>query len=115
MSKIHPNGTLQFRDVCNFDVFLKVQSVDEDTHAALQFGRTFLTPSCSSPEDHVFLSDVLTLIAYEDPDKSPCGHLLGIDYRRDLAEELNNAILESQNKRPKPPLEAIYKQTVSQK
>eukprot|EP00210_Caulerpa_lentillifera_P006479 g6191.t1 len=91
-----------------------IQSVDEDTHAALQFGRTFLTPSCSSSEDQAFLSEVLTLIAYDDPDTSPCGYLLGIDYRRDLAEELNNAIVESQRKRPKPPLEAIYKQMVRQ-
>jgi len=87
-----------------------VQNPDEDSHSALQFGRTFLTPSCSSPEDHAFLSEVLTLIAYESPEQSPCGHLLKLDYKRELAEELNSAILENQGRKAKPPLETIYKQ-----
>ncbi|GMH45879.1 hypothetical protein BSKO_13842 [Bryopsis sp. KO-2023] len=89
-----------------------LQGGEEDAHNALQFGRTFLTPSCATPEDQVFLSEVLTLIAYDDPAHSPCGHLLKPEYRRELADELNSAILEQQGRSKRSSLETLYEQLI---
>ncbi len=35
----------------------------------------------------------MTLLAYEEPDKSPRFHLLGLEFRQKVAESLNRAIL----------------------
>ena len=35
----------------------------------------------------------MALLAYEEPDKSPMFHLLGLEHRQKIAESLNRAIL----------------------
>lgn len=35
----------------------------------------------------------MALLAYEEPDKSPMFHLLSLDYRQQVADSLNRAIL----------------------
>lgn len=35
----------------------------------------------------------MALLAYEEPDKSPMFHLLGLEYRQQVADNLNRAIL----------------------
>ncbi|CAD7702636.1 unnamed protein product, partial [Ostreobium quekettii] len=90
-----------------------LQGGEDETHAALQFGRTILTPSCSKKDDQAFLSEVLTLIAYEDPNQSPFGHLLKPEYRRELADELNSAILTQQGRSKRSSLETVHNQMMA--
>ena len=44
--------------------------------AALDYGRTHLVPALSCAADEELLADVLSLLAYQDPLDSPCGHLM---------------------------------------
>jgi glucose-induced degradation protein 8 len=37
--------------------------------------------------------DVMALMAYEDPEKSPMFHLLSLEYCQSIADGLNQAIL----------------------
>lgn len=37
--------------------------------------------------------DFMALLAYEEPETSPMFHLLGLEYRQHVAENLNRAIL----------------------
>lgn len=39
------------------------------------------------------LQDFMSLLAYEEPEKSPMFHLSSLEYRQRVAENLNNAIL----------------------
>jgi len=41
----------------------------------------------------LLMQDFMALLAYEEPDKSPMFHLLGLEYRQKIAESLNRAIL----------------------
>lgn len=41
----------------------------------------------------LFFQDFLALLAYEEPEKSPMFHLLSMDYRQQVADSLNRAIL----------------------
>lgn len=43
---------------------------------ALQFGRAQLGPAATTLEDEELLSDAVSLLAYGDPEASPCGALL---------------------------------------
>jgi hypothetical protein len=62
--------------------------------AALAYGRAELGPGSKSPDEEELLSDALSLLAYADPAASPCGHLLRVGQRLQLAEELNGALLQ---------------------
>lgn len=44
------------------------------------------------------LESAMALLLFEDPWKSPLEHLLGTSYRKETADELNNAILSSETK-----------------
>ena len=35
----------------------------------------------------------MALLAYEEPEKSPMFHLLSVEYKQDVADKLNRAIL----------------------
>lgn len=41
----------------------------------------------------LLLQDIMALLAYEEPEKSPMFHLLGLEYRQHVADNLNRAIL----------------------
>jgi len=41
----------------------------------------------------LLLQDFMALLAYEEPEKSPVFHLLGLEYRQHVADKLNRAIL----------------------
>jgi hypothetical protein len=62
--------------------------------AALAYGRAELRPWSKCDQDEELLADAMTLLAYDDPAASPCGHLLRESYRADLAEDLNGALLK---------------------
>lgn len=40
-----------------------------------------------------FLQDFMALLAYQEPEKSPVFHLLSPEYRQQVADRLNRAIL----------------------
>lgn len=42
----------------NLCFVLQLQGGEEDAYNALQFGRGFLKPCCTMPEDEAFLSEV---------------------------------------------------------
>lgn len=42
---------------------------------------------------HLLLQDFMALLAYEEPEKSPMFHLLSLEYRQQVADSLNRAIL----------------------
>ncbi|GAX74886.1 hypothetical protein CEUSTIGMA_g2332.t1 [Chlamydomonas eustigma] len=87
--------------------------VPAGTDAALAFGRTVLAPHRpKGPAEEELLSDALSLLAYEDPETSPCGHLMGQATRDTLAEALNSAILKYRGLPAVSPLERIYQQAV---
>ncbi|EXC25026.1 Protein C20orf11-like protein [Morus notabilis] len=60
---------------------------------ALEFAQTKLTPFGKMDKYVSKLEDFLALLAYEEPEKSPMFHLLSMDYRQQVADSLNRAIL----------------------
>ncbi|CAM0138250.1 unnamed protein product [Umbelopsis sp. WA50703] len=63
------------------------------------------------PEVQKALVETFSLIAYRDPFKSPVAHVLEDQRVDDLVNELNSAILVSQNRPAMPQLERMYKQS----
>lgn len=57
------------------------------------------------------LEDFMALLAYEEPEKSPMFHLLSPDYRQQVADGLNRAILGSLNLPSYSSLERLIQQT----
>ncbi|CAH9099968.1 unnamed protein product [Cuscuta europaea] len=66
---------------------------------ALEFAQTNMAPFGKIHTYVEKLEDFIALLAYEEPDKSPMFHLLGLEYRQHVADSLNRAIL-SHEKRP---------------
>ncbi|KAK9947009.1 hypothetical protein M0R45_012446 [Rubus argutus] len=64
---------------------------------ALEFARTNLTPFGKVKKYEEKLEDIMALLAYEEPEKSPMFHLLSKDYRQQVADSLNRAILAHSN------------------
>ncbi|XP_038715190.1 glucose-induced degradation protein 8 homolog isoform X1 [Tripterygium wilfordii] len=60
---------------------------------ALEFAQTKLTPFGKVQKYVEKLEDFMALLAYEDPEKSPMFHLLSLEYRLRVADNLNRAIL----------------------
>ncbi|KAL2892778.1 Glucose-induced degradation protein 8-like protein [Bienertia sinuspersici] len=60
---------------------------------ALEFAQKKLTPFGKEPKYVEKLEDFVALLAYEEPEKSPMFHLLSLDYRQDVTDKLNRAIL----------------------
>jgi hypothetical protein len=61
---------------------------------ALEFAQTKLTPFGKVQKYVEKLEDFMALLAYEEPEKSPMFHLLGLEYRQQVVDSLNRAILE---------------------
>ncbi|KAF7092310.1 hypothetical protein CFC21_094807 [Triticum aestivum] len=64
---------------------------------ALEFGQKKLTPFGKVSKYVEKLEDFMALLAYEEPEKSPMFHLLALEYRQNVADSLNRAILAHAN------------------
>ncbi|CAK9178472.1 unnamed protein product [Ilex paraguariensis] len=60
---------------------------------ALEFAQIKLTPFGKEQKYVEKLEDFMALLAYEEPEKSPVFHLLSLEYRQHVADNLNRAIL----------------------
>ncbi|CAK7346299.1 unnamed protein product [Dovyalis caffra] len=73
--------------------FVELVSAKKCTEA-LEFAQNKLTPFGKEQKYVEKLEDFMALLAYEEPEKSPMFHLLGLEYRQRVADKLNQAILE---------------------
>ncbi|KAL6207513.1 hypothetical protein ACLB2K_018471 [Fragaria x ananassa] len=80
---------------------------------ALEFAQTNLTPFGKVEKYVAKLEDFMALLAYEDPDKSPMFHLLSKDYRQQVADSLNRAILAHSNLPSYTAMERLIQQTTA--
>ncbi|KAM3358189.1 hypothetical protein P3S68_021120 [Capsicum galapagoense] len=60
---------------------------------ALKFAQAKLTPIGKVQKYVKKLEDFMALLAYNEPEKSPMFHLLSLEYREQVADSLNRAIL----------------------
>ena len=84
----------------------------KDDKGAVVFGRSTLSTASKTSADHELLQDALSLIAYDEPQSSPQGYLLGDSYKMDLAATVNAAILKQKGRWPESRLERLLKQLV---
>ena len=72
------------------------------TNEALAYGQQLYEDYRDDPRDEVrrILADAFSLLAYSDPRRSVMGHLLEESGRREVAEELNSAILGTSPPQP---------------
>ncbi|KAG2698490.1 hypothetical protein I3843_07G153100 [Carya illinoinensis] len=78
---------------------------------ALEFAMSKLTPFGKVQKYIEKLEDFMALLAYEEPDKSPMFHLLSLDYRQQVADSLNRAILAHMNLPSYTAMERLIQQT----
>ncbi|TKY45850.1 Glucose-induced degradation protein 8-like [Spatholobus suberectus] len=64
---------------------------------ALEFAQTKLSPFGKEQKYMEKLEDFMALLAYKEPEKSPMFHLLSLEYRQQVADSLNRAILAHLN------------------
>jgi len=85
---------------------IREKNVDE----ALAFAQSVMSEL--GTENTVYLEELektMALLAYEDPDSSPFGHLLNPSQRHMVASEVNAAILETQHQETMPKLAGVVK------
>lgn len=78
---------------------------------ALEFAQTKLRPFGMVQKYVEKLEDFMALLAYEEPEKSPMFHLLSLDYRQQVADSLNRAILANANLPSYSAMERLVQQT----
>lgn len=78
---------------------------------ALEFAQTKLRPFGMVQKYVEKLEDFMALLAYEEPEKSPMFHLLSLDYRQQVADSLNRAILANANLPSYSAMERLIQQT----
>ncbi|XAR61704.1 hypothetical protein NMG60_11016202 [Bertholletia excelsa] len=78
---------------------------------ALEFAQTKLTPFGQVQKYVEKLEDFMALLAYEEPEKSPMFHLLSLDYRQQVVDSLNRAILANANLPSYSTMEKLIQQT----
>ncbi|KAL5713364.1 hypothetical protein ACHQM5_015448 [Ranunculus cassubicifolius] len=78
---------------------------------ALEFAQNKLTPFGKVHKYVEKLEDFMALLAYEEPEKSPMFHLLSSEYRQNVAESLNRAILAHANLPSYSAMERLIQQT----
>lgn len=78
---------------------------------ALEFAMNKLTPFGKVQKYIEKLEDFMALLAYEEPDKSPMFHLLSLEYRQQVADSLNRAILEHMKMPSYTAIERLIQQT----
>ncbi|WOL08892.1 glucose-induced degradation protein [Canna indica] len=91
----------------HFIDLIRSQKINE----ALEFGQTKLTPFGDVHKYVEKLEDFVTLLAYEEPEKSPIFHLLSPEYRENVADNLNRAILAHGNLPGYSSMERLIQQT----
>ncbi|KAE9586738.1 putative transcription factor interactor and regulator LisH family [Lupinus albus] len=64
---------------------------------ALEFAQIKLSPFGKEQKYMEKLQDFMALLAYNEPEKSPVFHLLSLEYRQQVADSLNRAILAHLN------------------
>ncbi|XP_040384223.1 glucose-induced degradation protein 8 homolog [Oryza brachyantha] len=77
---------------------------------ALEFGQKRLTPFGKVPKYVEKLEDFMALLAYEEPEKSPMFHLLSPEYRQNVADSLNRAVLAHAKRPAYSSLERVIQQ-----
>ncbi|KAK7243253.1 hypothetical protein RIF29_38045 [Crotalaria pallida] len=60
---------------------------------ALEYAQTKLSPFGKEQTYMQKLEDFMALLAYPEPEKSPVFHLLSLEYRQQVADSLNRAVL----------------------
>ena len=85
----------------------------KDDKDAVIFGRSTLSTASKTSADHELLQDALSLIAYDQPQSSPQGYLLGESHRLDMAASVNAAILHQKGRWSESKMERLLKQLVS--
>ncbi|KAF2895915.1 hypothetical protein ILUMI_10251 [Ignelater luminosus] len=121
----YQNGNSHSNNMCSNDCF-EEEEEDEDmdvdlalrksckpaVERILEFGRELYSMNQrlkldqgSSDHNEKMLEDAFSLLAYSNPWASPVGWQLDHAQRESVCASLNSAILESQNKPRKPPLE----------
>eukprot|EP00262_Sarcandra_glabra_P005350 TRINITY_DN16834_c0_g2_i1.p1 TRINITY_DN16834_c0_g2~~TRINITY_DN16834_c0_g2_i1.p1 ORF type:complete len:217 (+),score=39.32 TRINITY_DN16834_c0_g2_i1:222-872(+) len=78
---------------------------------ALEFAQNKLAPFGKVDECVAKLEDFMALLAYEEPEKAPGFRLLGMDYRQQVADCLNRAILAHANLPSYSSMERLVQQT----
>lgn len=78
---------------------------------ALEFAQTKLTPFGKVQKYVEKLEDFMALLAYEEPEKSPMFHLLSLEYRQQVVDNLNRAILAHANSPSYTAMERLIQQT----
>ncbi|XP_072952237.1 uncharacterized protein [Typha angustifolia] len=78
---------------------------------ALEFGQKRLTSFGKVQKYVEKLEDFMALLAYEEPERSPMFHLLSPEYRQNVADSLNRAILAHANLPPYSSMERLIQQT----
>ncbi|KAJ0244968.1 Uncharacterized protein HA466_0184780 [Hirschfeldia incana] len=77
---------------------------------ALEFAQTKLAPFGNVQKYVEKLQDIMALLAYEEPEKSPMFHLVSSEYRQQVADHLNRALLEHGNHPSYTPMERLLQQ-----
>lgn len=101
------NKDLHFDLLCLHFVELICDCKGEE---ALEFAKTSLAPFGNFQKYVGKLEDVIALLAYEDPEKSPMFYLLSSEYRQQVADDLNRTILEHANHPSYTPMERLLQQ-----
>ncbi|XP_050159422.1 uncharacterized protein LOC126632930 [Malus sylvestris] len=78
---------------------------------ALEFAQNKLAPFGKVDKYVTKLEDLMALLAYDEPEKSPVFHLLSLDHRQEVADSLNQAILGHSNLPDYSALERLIQQT----
>ncbi|KIZ01764.1 hypothetical protein MNEG_6194 [Monoraphidium neglectum] len=90
--------------------FLELVRARAPPQSILEYGRAQLAPAAAGPEDEELLSDAVSLLAYAEPEASPCGTLLLPGARAELGDRLNGALLAARGRPLAPALERLYRQ-----
>eukprot|EP00252_Welwitschia_mirabilis_P018038 TRINITY_DN40208_c0_g1_i1.p1 TRINITY_DN40208_c0_g1~~TRINITY_DN40208_c0_g1_i1.p1 ORF type:complete len:216 (+),score=31.13 TRINITY_DN40208_c0_g1_i1:294-941(+) len=77
---------------------------------ALEFAQNELSQFGRQDKYREKLADCMTLLVYEDPEKSPMFYFLSPDYRQGIADSLNRAILANANLPSYTSIERIIQQ-----
>ncbi|KAJ9166038.1 hypothetical protein P3X46_020839 [Hevea brasiliensis] len=91
--------------------FIELVCTRKCSTEALEFAQSKLTPFGKVQKYVEKLEDFMALLAYEEPEKSPMFHLLSLDYRQQVVDSLNRAILAHANRPSYAAIERLIQQT----
>ncbi|CAL0305850.1 unnamed protein product [Lupinus luteus] len=112
--KLAPDILNQNKDL-EFDLlslhFVELVSCKKGTEA-LEFAQTKLSPFGKEQKYMEKLQDFMALLAYKEPEKSPMFHLVSAEFRQQVADNLNRAILAHLNLPSYAAMERLIQQTI---